>query len=122
MKRLAKLLMPIAVLGFSGFAMADPWRDESGNGGRHRDGREYKQEYWDGNCKVKRESKKDGEYKEERECKSSRRHAAGGERREFKEEYRDGACKVEREFKKDGEYKEKRECKPSRSHAQRWQP
>ncbi|HEY9281557.1 MAG TPA: hypothetical protein VIP51_15930 [Eoetvoesiella sp.] len=54
------------VLPFS--ASADSWKDESGHG--YRDRREFKEEYWDGNCKVKREYKKDGEYKEERKCEA----------------------------------------------------
>ncbi|MDH0899711.1 hypothetical protein N5C12_10140 [Comamonas aquatica] len=29
----------------------------------------HKQEFWDGQCKVKREWKKNGEYKEKRKCK-----------------------------------------------------
>lgn len=57
------LAMPFSV-------SADSWKDESGHG--YRDQREYKEEYWDGDCKVKREYKKDGEYKEERKCKSPR--------------------------------------------------
>ena len=46
---------------------ADDDKDESGKG-RKRGG-ERKEEFWDGNCKVKREWKKNGEYEEERKCK-----------------------------------------------------
>ncbi len=54
-------------------ASADPWKDESGHGkGRGHDRREYKEEYWDGNCKVERKLEKSGEYKEERKCKGPR--------------------------------------------------
>lgn len=31
--------------------------------------REHKQEYWDGQCKVERKWKENGEYKEKRKCK-----------------------------------------------------
>ena len=55
-------------------AFADPDKDESGHGRRHKHGgREYKEEYWDGNCKVERKWEKSGEYKEERKCKGARR-------------------------------------------------
>lgn len=58
----ALLVSPFAV-------SADPWKDESGHGKRHH--REYKEEYWDGPCKVKREYK-NGKYKEKRECERPR--------------------------------------------------
>ncbi len=73
---------------------------------RHAEGKE---QFWDGPCKVEREWKKDGEYKEQRECKGLQSH---DRHHDHKEEFREGRCKVEREWKKDGEYKEKRECKP----------
>ncbi|WP_137925427.1 hypothetical protein [Cupriavidus sp. 2SB] len=50
-------------------AHADPWKDESGHGHGTRKGGEYKEEYWDGPCKVERKWKGNGEYKEERKCK-----------------------------------------------------
>ena len=58
---------------FSTCTYADDDDDERGRGkGR---GREHKEEYWDGNCKVKRKWEKDGRYKEERECEGrDRRH------------------------------------------------
>lgn len=70
------LLRPFALVALvaSGLvvpAMADPHKDERGHGrgkGRHGD-REYKEEYWDGRCKVERKWEKGGEYKEERKCK-----------------------------------------------------
>lgn len=46
-------------------ANADSWHTE----GYHRHTKEYKHEYWDGNCKVKREYKRNGNYKEKRSCK-----------------------------------------------------
>jgi hypothetical protein len=49
-------------------ALADRDKDESGHG-KHRHGRhEYKQEFWDGNCKVEIKQK-NGDYKEERKCR-----------------------------------------------------
>ncbi|QRQ85866.1 hypothetical protein [Cupriavidus oxalaticus] len=54
----------------SAIAYADPWKDESGHGhGRKYKGGDYKEEYWDGSCKVERKWEKNGEYKEERKCK-----------------------------------------------------
>lgn len=71
---------------------------------------EYQEEFRDGPCKVKRELKRDGGWKEERECKGrlpgSYRHPRG----EYKEKYTDGPCRIEREWKH-GEFKEKIECK-----------
>ena len=76
----------------------------------HREG-EYKEKYWDGPCKVERERKRDGSYKEERECKEvgpgPYRHSKG----DYEEKYWDGPCKIEREWKRDGTYKEKIDCK-----------
>lgn len=66
MKKPAISLLLLALASVSSVAMADPWKD-----GRH--GREYKQEYWDGNCKVEQKWKK-GEYKEKRKCKRPDRH------------------------------------------------
>lgn len=105
MKKRVTYLLSILFTALPVLANADSWKDENGHGRKHGH-REFKEEYRDGNCKVEREGKKDGEYKEKRECKGQMYG-----RREFKEEYSDGNCKVEREMKKDGEYKEKRECK-----------
>ncbi|MGR4871080.1 hypothetical protein ACIPRI_19710 [Variovorax sp. LARHSF232] len=55
-------------------AAADPYKDESGHGKRKHGHREYKEEYWDGNCKVERKWEKGGEYKEERKCKGGHAH------------------------------------------------
>lgn len=71
MNKYTKLLVPLAFLALSSAAMADDWKDESGKGKRH-DRREFKEEYWDGNCKVERKMEKNGEYKEERKCKPAR--------------------------------------------------
>lgn len=59
-------------------ASADPWKDESGHGrgkhGHRKHKGEYKEEYWDGHCKVKRKLDKNGEYEEERKCKGASHH------------------------------------------------
>ena len=73
MKKLRVLLLPLLVTTFPLIASADPWKDESGHGRGHKHGhREYKEEYWDGNCKVERKLEKNGDYKEERKCKGPR--------------------------------------------------
>ena len=46
-----------AVVASAGSAQADSWKDE----------------YWDGNCKVERKWKDNGEYKEKRKCKGPAR-------------------------------------------------
>jgi hypothetical protein len=65
--KVQQLLIVGALLAVPFAASADSWKDEGGHGHRYK--REYKHEYWDGNCKVKRKYKKNGEYKEERKCK-----------------------------------------------------
>ena len=73
MKSVCKLFLPLAIAALPLMATADSWKDESGHGyGHGHDRREYKEEYWDGNCKVERKLKKSGEYKEERKCKAPR--------------------------------------------------
>lgn len=73
MKKHYLLSLPALLLAIPLAASADSWRDESGHGkGRGHDRREYKEEYWDGNCKVERKLEKSGEYKEERKCKGPR--------------------------------------------------
>lgn len=74
MKKLLALLLSAAVV-LPLQAVADPDKDESGHGrgrGRGHDKREFKEEYWDGNCKVERKYEKHGRYKEERKCKGPR--------------------------------------------------
>lgn len=70
-------LLCVAILAsVSCAAGADPWKDESGHGKRHHGayygGGDHKEEYWDGNCKIERKWKGNGEYKEERKCKPPR--------------------------------------------------
>ena len=65
--------LPVLIgMGFTGQALADPDKDESGHG--RKGSREYKEEYWDGNCKVERKWEKNGDYKEERKCEGRDRH------------------------------------------------
>lgn len=74
MKSLKHLILPLVVAAFPLAASADPWKDESGHGkGRKHDRREFKEEYWDGHCKVERKLERNGDYKEERKCKEPRR-------------------------------------------------
>ena len=75
-----KTILPgVALLALlSSPAFADPNKDESGNGrwDKHWDrgdqhyayDREYKQEFWVGNCKIERKWEHNGDYKEERKC------------------------------------------------------
>lgn len=73
MKKHHLLSLSALLLAFPLAASADPWKDESGHGkGRGHERREFKEEYWDGNCKVERKLEKSGEYKEERKCKGPR--------------------------------------------------
>jgi surface antigen len=91
-------LFLLATLAAASPALAD---DDDDRGKR----RERKQEFWDGPCKVEREWKKNGDFKEERKCRGSDDRYA-----ERKDEFWDGPCKVEREWKKNGDYKEERKC------------
>jgi surface antigen len=64
------LLAAVAALLAAPAAFADRDKDEGhGHGHGHGHGK-HKEEFWDGNCKVTREWKKDGEYKEKRKCKA----------------------------------------------------
>ena len=55
-----------------GMTAIDARADDKGGYSREYKGDKYKEKYWDGPCKVKREWKKNGEYKEERKCKDRR--------------------------------------------------
>lgn len=73
MKKFSLILLPALLIAMPLTASADPWKDESGHGKRRgHDRREYKEEYWDGHCKVERKVKKNGDYKEERKCDGPR--------------------------------------------------
>lgn len=64
-----------------------------------------KDEFWDGPCEVKIESKR-GEFKREVKCKDG----VGAQwRGEWKKEFRDGPCLVKQEAKHD-EFKEEVKC------------
>lgn len=56
------LALLLACLPFA--ASADSWDDDDDD-----DRGRYKQQYRDGHCKIKRELKKNGDFKEERRCK-----------------------------------------------------
>jgi hypothetical protein len=80
--------------------------DYSRHGGRERwVDKEIKEEYWDGPCEVKIESKR-GEFKRVIKCKDGIGADWGGE---WKKEYWDGNCKVKQEAKVD-EFKEEIKC------------
>lgn len=66
MIKLKILLLPLAMLIPLG-AVADDWKE----GKKHK--REYKEEFWDGNCKVERKHKDNGDYKEKRKCKGGKK-------------------------------------------------
>lgn len=66
---------------------------------------EWKEEYRNGPCEVKREAK-NGEFKREIKCKDG----VGAQwRGEWKKEFRDGPCLVKQEAKRD-EFKEEVKC------------
>jgi hypothetical protein len=87
--------LSLLLVEWAGSASADPWKDESGKGrwrggyersydgpvrgygyGHERPRRErraFKEEYYDGRCKVER----NGDYKEERKCRAGVRSPRG---------------------------------------------
>lgn len=90
MKPILYVALGLAVAAMCTPVVADPDRDESGHGrkseGRSHKGGEYKEEFWDGDCKVERKWEKSGEYKEEVKCKEPRSRA-----RHVPHEHRGGA-------------------------------
>lgn len=70
---------------------------------------EWKEEYRDGPCQVKSESKR-GEFKREIKCKDGIGADWSGE---WKSEFRDGPCLVKQDVKRD-EFKEEVKCERSR--------
>lgn len=66
---------------------------------------EWKEEYRNGPCEVKREAK-NGEFKREIKCKDG---VGARWRGEWKKEFRDGPCLVKQEAKRD-EFKEEVKC------------
>lgn len=73
MKKTTFPVLIAAILFAPLVAIADPDKDESGHGKRKHGRSEYKEEYWDGNCKVERKMEKNGNYKEERKCENRAR-------------------------------------------------
>lgn len=71
--RTSILLAALAGVLAAPAVLADDDDDHRGRGHKHGH-KKHKEEFWDGNCKVKREWKKDGEYKEKRECRGPERH------------------------------------------------
>jgi hypothetical protein len=67
MKTVAAFSLALAFAAVPFAAAADD-DDDDRRGKRHGRG-EYKQEYWDGACKIERKFKKNGDYKEKRKCK-----------------------------------------------------
>lgn len=99
------MLVVLMVVGIATVrpAVGDDWKDESGHG-RWWHG-EWKEEFLDGPCEVKLESK-GGEFKREIKCKDGVGALWHGE---WKKEFWDGPCKVKVEAKRD-EYKEEVKC------------
>jgi hypothetical protein len=93
----ALLVLVAVVVGDVGSALGDDgrrwWRGD------------WKEEFWDGPCEVKIESKR-GEFKREVKCPDG---VGAGWRGEWKKEFRDGPCLVKQEAKRD-EYKEEVKC------------
>jgi hypothetical protein len=109
--QLSKLMLVTAVcLATSACAPVVVHRDKDDRDHRpYREG-EYKEKYREGPCKIEREGKRDGSYKEERECKGVGEGPYRHPRGDYEEKYQDGPCKIEREWKRDGTYKEKIDC------------
>lgn len=72
--KITQWVMAAALLGMSYAASADSWHGHHGGRGHHH-GKPSSYEYWDGNCKVKREYKRNGRYKEKRDCRPSERYS-----------------------------------------------
>jgi hypothetical protein len=71
MKKIVGIMVSLACITIAAPVFADPpegrgYKKHHRHEGRH----EYKEEYWDGNCKVERKYKKNGDYKEERKCEA----------------------------------------------------
>ena len=81
-----------------------PGDDRTGGRGRWWSGA-WQEEFWNGPCEVKLESKR-GEFKREIKCKDG---VGARWRDEGKREFRDGPCTVKVEAKRD-EYKEEVKC------------
>lgn len=95
----------LTVLGvcLAGAVMGDDWRYE-GRGSPPARG-EWKEEYRDGPCWVKEESRR-GEFKKEIKCKDG---VGADWHGDWKREFWDGPCRVTIDAKRD-EYKEEVKC------------
>ena len=62
--------LPVALIAAPSTSLAH----DHGHRHHHHHKRDHKEEYWDGQCKVERKWKDNGEYKEKRKCKD-RHHA-----------------------------------------------
>ena len=91
------------IFAIAGVTLA-PGDDRTSGHGRWWRG-EWKEEFWNGPCEVKLESKR-GEFKREIKCKDG---VGARWREEGKREFRDGPCTVKVEAKHD-EYKEEVKC------------
>ncbi len=102
-----KILAPSFVLLLAALDIQASFADDySRRGGRERWGKEeIKEEYRDGPCEVKIESKR-GEFKRVVKCKDG---IGADWRGEWKKEFWDGNCKVQQEAKFD-EFKEEVKC------------
>jgi hypothetical protein len=100
-------ILGVAMIFALACAAPAPGNDRGGApGGQGRWWRgEWKEEFWNGPCEVKLESKR-GEFKREIKCKDG---MGARWRDEGKREFRDGPCTVKVEAKRD-EYKEEVKC------------
>lgn len=92
-------ILPAALLGFATLAFIAPPADAKWYHGQ------WKEDFWDGPCEVKIESKR-GEFKREIKCKDGIGATWQGE---WKTEFRDGPCLIKQEAKRD-EFKEEVKC------------
>jgi hypothetical protein len=98
-------LLGLCTLGLATTALAEHVRYDDRHWWRHGWDDEHKEEFWDGPCRVKLESKR-GEFKREIKCKDGR---GAWWDDEWKDEFRDGRCRVKQEVKYD-EFKEEVKC------------
>lgn len=105
MTKLLLTLLGLCTLGLSATAFADHERYDDRRWWRNGWEGERKEEFRDGPCRVKLESKRD-EFKREIKCKDGR---GAWWRGEWKDEFRDGRCWVKQDVKRD-EFKEEVKC------------
>lgn len=99
-------MLALLLLGSIGVLLPALAEDRNGDDAKRRWWRgEGKEEFWDGPCEVKLESKR-GEFKREVKCKDGVGASWHGE---WQKEFWDGPCKVKLEAKRD-EFKEEVKC------------